>query len=696
MKEYTVAQIRNIALIGHGDVGKTSIADAIMFNTGQNTRLGSVDEKTSIFDYDEDEMRRKISLSSSFGFTDYQNYKINIVDTPGYADFVLDALICMQAVEGAVLVLCSISGVEVQTEKTWNFCEDLNIPRIVAINKLDREHTDFVRSLENLEKSFSKRFIPVQLPIGKELDFKGVVDLITQKAFIYKGDKSGKFDKVEIPAELKDQAKSYRDKLIETVVETDDKLMEKFFEGTELSEEEINSALRKGTIEGSFVPVVCTSGAKNIGIDQLLDIVIKALPSPDLKKVKNIFKADDPEKEVEVVVDENQPLKSFIFKTIADPYAGKISLIKVLSGVLKGDSTVYNVNQRRKEKLGQLFFLQGKNQHPTPRGNPGEIVAVAKLKESTTGDSFCDESMQIIVKQKKLPPSAITFAVMPKSKGDEDKISQSLARLAEEDPTLSQRRDKQTNELLVSGNGQLHIEVVVDKLKRKFGVEVTLKQPKVPYKETIKGKAKAQGKYKKQTGGRGQYGDAVMEIEPLPRGQGFEFVDKIFGGAIPRQYIPAVEKGIVEAMALGILSGNPIVDLRVTLLDGSYHAVDSSEMAFKIAASMGFKKMFMDAQPILLEPITVVAVAAPDDNMGDVIGDLNSRRGKILGVEPKGNYQEIKAQVPMSEMLKYAPDLRSMTGGRGSFTMEFSHFEEVPAHLAAKIMEESGKGKEAE
>ncbi|MBU1626268.1 elongation factor G, partial [bacterium] len=640
--------------------------------------------------------RRKISLSSSFGFTDYQNFKINIFDTPGYADFVLDALICMQAVEGAVIVLCGVSGVEVQTERTWNFCEELEIPRIIAVNKLDREHTDFERSLASLQKSFNKRFIPVQIPIGKETDFKGVVDLISQKAFIYKEDKSGKFDNVDIPSELKEQVQLYREKLIEMVVETDDALMEKFFEGVQLSEEELYQALRKGTIEGSFVPVVCLSAIKNVGIDQLLDIVIKTLPSPDQRKVKNIVKADDPEKDIDVIVDENQPLKSFIFKTIADPYAGKISLIKVLSGVLKGDSTVYNVNQQRKEKLGQLFFLQGKNQHPTPRGNPGEIIAVAKLKESTTGDSFCDESMQVIIKLKKLPPPAITFAIMPKSKGDEDKISSSLARLAEEDPTLSQRRDKQTNELLVSGNGQLHIEVVVDKLKRKFGVEVTLKQPKVPYKETIKGKAKAQGKYKKQTGGRGQYGDAVMEIEPLPRGQGFEFVDKIFGGAIPRQYIPAVEKGIAEVLPLGILSGNPIVDVRVTLLDGSYHAVDSSEMAFKIAASMGFKKMFMEANPILLEPIVIAAVAAPDDNMGDVIGDLNSRRGKILGVEPKGNYQEIKSQVPMSEMLKYAPDLRSMTGGRGSFTIEFSHYEEVPAHLAAKIIEESGKVKDAE
>jgi len=696
MKEYTVSQLRNVALIGHGDVGKTSIADSIMFNTGQNNRLGSVDDETSMFDYDDDEIKRKITLSSSFGFTEYEKHKISIVDTPGYADFVLDSLICMQAVEGAILVVCAVSGVEVQTEKTWNYCEKLELPRIVVINKLDREHTDFERSLEDLSKNFDKRFVPVQIPLGKEVDFKGVVDLISQKALVFKDDNSGKFEKKEIPDDLKDLANTYREKFIESVVESEDNLMEKYFEGEELTEEELLRALRKGTIEGLFVPVCFTSAAKNIGIPQVLDLVVNTIPSPDQRKIKNAVKADDLETIVDVTVDEKQPLKSFIFKTIADPYAGKISLIKVLSGVLKGDTTVYNVNQERKEKLGQLFFLQGKGQHTTPRGNPGDIIAVAKLKESTTGDSFCDESEAVIIKQIELPPPAITFAIEPKSKGDEDKISTSLARLAEEDPTLSQRRDTETNELIVSGNGQLHIEVVIDKLKRKFGVEVTLKTPKVPYKETIKGKAKAQGKYKKQTGGRGQYGDTVMEIEPQARGEGFEFVNKIFGGAIPRQYIPAVEKGIVEVMAQGILAGYQIVDLKVTLLDGSYHAVDSSEMAFKIAASMGFKKMFMDATPILLEPIMTASVFVPDESMGDIIGDLNSRRGKILGVNPKGNQQEIKSQVPMSEMLKYAPDLRSMTGGRGSFTMEFSHFEELPAHLAAKVIEESGKGKETE
>jgi elongation factor G len=694
MKEYSVDQLRNVAIIGHGDSGKTSIADAIMFNTSQNNRLGRVDDKTSMFDYDEDEMKRKISLSSSFGITEYKKSKISIIDTPGYADFVLDALVCLQAVEGAVLVVCSISGVEVQTEKVWEYCERLEIPRVVVINKLDREHTDFERSLENLEKILPKRFIPVQLPIGKEADFKGVIDIVSKKAFIYKDDKSGKFDEVPIPADLQDQFEMYREKFLEAVVETDDALMEKFFAGTELTDEEILKGLKKGTIEGTIIPVLCSSALKNIGINQLLDTVVNVLPSPDQKKVKNYFDPKNPDKTVDLSVDATKPLKAFIFKTIADPYTGKISLIKVVSGVLQGDSTFYNINQDRKEKLGQLFFLQGKNQQSTPRGNAGEIVAVAKLRESTTGDTLSDDSSSFRFKQIELPPPSITFAIEPKSKGDEDKISSSLTRLSEEDPTLSQFRDKQTNELLVSGNGQLHIEVVVDRLKRKFGVEVTLKTPKVPYKETIKGKAKAQGKYKKQTGGRGQYGDTHMEIEPMPRGGGFEFVNKIFGGAIPRQYIPAVEKGIVEAMVDGIYAGYPIVDIRVILVDGSYHDVDSSEIAFKIAASMGFKKMFMDAQPILLEPIMNVSIIVPDENMGDIIGDINSRRGRIMGVDTKGKTQVIKAQVPMAEMLKYAPDLRSMTGGRGSFTMEVSHSEEVPAHLAAKVIEESGKGKQ--
>ncbi len=696
MKKYEPDSIRNVGIFSHGGEGKTSIVEAMLFLSGENTRLGRVDEGTSLMDYEPEEIERKITISSSLACFEWNKHKINFIDTPGDDNFVADAKSCMRVVDGAIIVVSAVSGVQVQTEKVWQYADEFSIPASLFVNKMDRERADFERTLADIQKNFSdKAILAIQIPIGKEENFKGVIDILAMKAYMYKNDSSGDYDVIPIPTEYTDEANKYREKLVETSVEIDDDIMERYLNGDEIREEEIINCLREGIMSRKIVPVMCGSAIKNIGVQMLLDSVIKYFPSPVYKKevegidprTKNVIKRE---------CAGNTNFSAFVFKTITDPFAGKLTLFRVYSGEIHPDMTVLNATNDEKERIGQIFYLVGKKQKPAGSASAGDIAVVAKLKTVATGDTLCDEKMPIKYEGVVNVPPLISFSLQPKSKGDEDKLNTSLARLMEEDQTVKYTRDEQTKEFILSGMGQVHIEVIVERMKRKFGVDVELKEPKVPYKETIKGTAKVQGKYKKQSGGKGQYGDTWLELAPLPRNAGFEFVDKIVGGAIPRQYIPAVEKGIAEAMNQGILAGYPVIDFRVMLYDGSYHDVDSSEMAFKIAGSMGFKKGLEMCQPTLLEPIMKIEVIVPDEYMGDIMGDLNSRRGKIIGVESKGNNQVVKASVPMAEILKYAPDLKSMTGGRGTFTIEFSHYEELPAHIATKVIEQAKKEKEQE
>ena len=696
MKKYEPEAIRNVGIFSHGGEGKTSIVEAMLFLAGENTRLGSVDEGTSLMDYEPEEVERKITISTTLACFEWAKNKINLLDTPGDDNFISDAKLCMRVVDTAVIVMSAVSGVKVGTEKVWGYASEFGAAAAIFVNKMDRERADFARTVEDIQKNLTDRTcLVVQMPVGQEEDFKGVVDLLAMKACIYKGDTSGAFDVVDIPADQFDLARKYREKLVETAVEMDDEVMERYLNGDEISPEEIEKCLKAGIADNKIVPVFCGSAARNIGINTLLDGIVKLFPPPSSRKeVQGI----DPKTGEKVSRESSagQPFSALIFKTITDPFAGKLTLFRVYSGELHPDMTVLNVLKDEKERIGQIFSLVGKKQKPAGSASAGDIAVVAKLKDVQTGDTICEEKSAIRYEGVTVPNPVISFSLQPKAKGDEDKLNTSLARLIEEDQTIKYSRDEQTKEFLLSGMGQVHIEVIVERMKRKFGVEVELKDPKVPYKETIKGTTKVQGKYKKQSGGKGQYGDTWLELAPKPRGEGFEFVDKIVGGAIPRQYIPAVEKGIVEAMNQGILAGYPVIDFKVTLYDGSYHDVDSSEMAFKIAASMGFKKGLEMCKPTLLEPIMKMEVIVPDENMGDIMGDMNSRRGKIMGVETKGSNQVVKAVVPMAEVLRYAPDLRSMTGGRGTFTMEFSHYEEVPAQIADKIVEAAKREKEAQ
>ncbi len=694
MKKYEPDAIRNVGIFSHGGEGKTSIVEAMLFLAGENTRLGSVDDGTSLMDYEPEEIDRKVTISSSLACFEWGKNKINLLDTPGDDNFISDAKLCMRVVDGAIIVVSSVSGVKVQTEKVWEYANEYAAPVGLFINKLDRERADFGRTIEDIQKNFAdKTVLVIQVPMGKEEDFKGIIDLLSMKAYMYKNDLSGGFDIVDVPAEYLNEAKKYREKLVETAIEMDDELMERYLNGDEIKDTEVEHCLRAGIWARKIAPVMCGSAAKNIGINKVLDDIVKYFPPPTYRKEVEGINVKTGEKMMRETV-ANQPFSAFVFKTFTDPFAGKLTLFRVYSGELHPDMTVLNATKDEKERIGQIFYLVGKKQKPAGFAGVGDIAVVAKLKETGTGDTLCDEKSPILYKSVKLASPVISFSLQPKAKGDEDKLNTSLARLIEEDQTIKYSRDEQTKEFLLSGMGQVHIEVIVEKMKRKFGVEVELKEPKVPYKETIKGTTKVQGKYKKQSGGKGQYGDTWLEMGPLPRGSGFEFIDKVVGGSVPRQYIPAVEKGIVEAMNQGMLAGYPVVDFRVALYDGSYHDVDSSEMAFKIAASMGFKKGLEQCRPVLLEPIMKIEVIVPDENMGDIMGDMNSRRGKIIGVESRGNNQVVKATVPMAEILRYAPDLRSMTGGRGTFTMEFDHYEEVPGQIAEKIIEVVRKERE--
>jgi elongation factor G len=680
-------QIRNLGIIGQGGGGKTSLAEAILFDAGGNTRIGRVDDGTSVFDFEPEEVKRQQSLSTSFHHVAWKKCEINLIDMPGYANFLPDSLNCMRVCSGLVLVVEAAPGaLKVEAEHLWARANDLGLPRLAFVTKLDRENADFDAAVDELRKVLRATPVTIHLPIGSAENLRGVVDLVRMKALI--GQPDGTLKEEDIPADFADAAQAARERLMETAAEVDDVLIEQYLENGTLTDEQLATALRQGVAGCKFVPVLAGSGLKNIGIPALLDAVVALLPAP---AELGPMKGEDPKsgEAIEREMSTDAPLSLFVFKTIVDPFAGKLSVFQVVSGQLDGDSTLLNVNSETKERFGNVFKLEGKKQHPVERVIAGDIAAVAKLKDTVAGDTLIDEKAPIVYPRLLDFSPAISFAVVPKSKGDEEKVSQALNKLAEEDPTLRLARDPQSKDIIVSGVGQLHVEVTVDRLKRKYGVEVDLQSPKVAYKETIKGKAESQGKYKKQSGGRGQYGDTWLKLEPLPRGGGFEFVDEIVGGVIPRQYIPAVEKGIREALVGGVIAGYEMVDIRATLYDGSFHAVDSSEMAFKIAASIGFKTAVAQAKPVLIEPIMALGIAVPDDCMGDIIGDLNSRRGKVLGVDPKANGQVIKAHVPQAEVLRYSTDLRSMTSGRGTFTMEFSHYEEVPPHLTEKIIKET-------
>jgi elongation factor G len=690
MAKFETKKLRNLGIVGQGDAGKTSLVEAILFNTDMTDRLGKVDDGSSNMDFEPEETKRKITLTSKLHHCEWNGHELHIVDTPGYTNFLHDTRGCMRVLGGVVLVVSAVDGVKAQTQTLWRWADEFEVPRIAFINKLDRERSDYLKAVDDMESSLGCRPVAVNMPIGEEEDFKGVIDLITMKARLFKFDDKGTYDEGDIPEEYQDEAERLHVMLMEACAEADDELMEKYLETEELSNDEILRGLREGALTGVFVPVFCGSATANIGIRQLLDYIVLTLPSPIDKGTQlgtNPKTGDEEERRP----DPNEPFSAMVFKTVSDPFTGKLNLFRVYSGTVKSDSSVYNPNKECNERLGQILLPEGKKQKAVSEAVAGDIVAIAKLKETTTGDTLCDANKPIIYECPVNAKPVISFALEPKSKGDEEKIFSGLSKLTEEDPALSVQRDAETKEMIISGMGQVHVEVAVEKLKRKFGAEVILKEPKVPYREAIKKTVEQAYRHKKQSGGKGQFADVTIKLAPLPRGGGYEFVDKIVGGVIPRQFIPAVNKGIQETMRKGILAGFPVQDFQVTLFDGSHHSVDSSEMAFKIAGSMAFKKAMEAASPVLLEPVMEMEITVPDDCVGDVIGDMNQRRGKVLGMDPQGASQIVKAQVPMSEVLKYAPELRSMTSDRGLFTMEFTHYEEVPSHMTAKLLDELNK-----
>jgi len=693
MAKFETAKLRNLGIVGQGDAGKTSLIEAILFNTGMTDRLGKVDDGSSNMDFEPEETKRKITISSKLHHCEWNNHDLHLVDTPGYTNFLHDTRSCMRVLGGAVLVVSAVDGVKAQTQTIWKWADEFEIPLIAFVNKLDRERSDYLKALDDMEKSLGCRPVAVNMPIGQAEEFKGVIDLIRMKARIFKFDDKGTYEEGDIPADYQDEAERLHLMLMEACAEADDELMEKYLETETLSEEEILRGLREGALTGVFTPVLCGSATANIGIRQLLDYIVVSTPSPIDKGIQYGTNPKTGGEETREP-DPTAPFSAMVFKTVSDPFTGKLSLFRVYSGTVKSDSNVYNSTKEVSERIGQILLPEGKKQKPVAEAVAGDIVAVAKLKETETGDTLCDTGKPILYESPVSMKPVISFALEPKSKGDEEKIFSGLSKLTEEDPALQVQRDVETKEMIISGMGQVHVEVAVEKLKRKFGAEVILKEPKVPYRETIKKTVEQAYRHKKQSGGKGQFADVTIKIKPLERGAGYEFVDKIVGGVIPRQFIPAVDKGIQESMRKGILAGYPVQDFQITLFDGSHHSVDSSEMAFKIAGSMAFKKALEAANPVLLEPIMEMEITVPDECVGDVIGDMNQRRGKVLGMDPQGASQVVKTQVPMSEVLKYAPELRSMTSDRGLFTMEFSHYEEVPSHMTAKLLEELKKDDE--
>ncbi|MGF0110807.1 elongation factor G [Clostridium sp. SGI.024] len=690
MKSYTIENLRNIGLIGHGGSGKTSLIEALLFHTGNTDRLGKVEEGTTVSDFDPEEKKRGISLSASIAPIEFNNTKINLVDIPGYFDFSGELIQGMRSVDVATIVVSGVSGVKVGTEKAWDYCNKIKLPRTFFINKLDRENSSYDRTLAQLKDKFGISVVPVQYPIGIEDEFKGVINVISKKARIH-DPKTGEIKEIDVPAELLEKIDDCKRMIMEAVAETNEELLDKYFNEGELSDEEIYHGLIEGCATGDIAPVMCGSALKVIGMRCFLEDVVECFPSPKYSITQKALNVKDNE-EVFIGLDENKPFSALVFKTIADPFVGKISLFRVITGKLTNEITVVNSNKDKTEKLANIFFMRGKNQIPTKEVVAGDIAAVAKLQYTETGDTLCDINNKIIYDKMNFPKPNISMAVLPKSKGDEDKISASLQKLLEEDPTFTVSRDTENAETIISGVGETHLEVIASKLKNKFGAEVILRTPKVPYRETIKGIADVQGKHKKQSGGHGQYGDVKIKFEPRKDVEiDLEFVDNVVGGVVPRNFIPAVEKGLRECMDKGVLAGYPVVGLRATLHDGSYHPVDSSEMAFKMATSIAFKKGLEQAKPILLEPIMKVEICVPDEYMGDIIGDINKRRGRVLGMEQEGNLQKVNAEVPLAEMFKYTTDLRSMTQARGSFTSEFERYEEVPESEAKKIIEENSK-----
>jgi elongation factor G len=681
-------RIRNVALVGHRGSGKTSLNEALLFQAGAVNRLGSVTDGTTASDSDPDEQARQMSISTSLSSFEWDDRKINLIDTPGEPSFVADALAALRVCESAIFVVNAVMGVEVNTSRLWQRAAELDLARMVFVNMLDRERADFFRTLESLKGAFGAHAVATEMPIGSEHEVRGVIDLIDMKAYEYDGDGRDNAREIPMPDELKAQAEEYREKLMDEVAEVSDALMERYLEGEEISHEEIVTALKEGTNHGGIFPVVCGVATKNLGTNRLLDAIVEDLPSPvkhGALELPEVTLEPDPDKE----------LFAYVFKTKADQFAGRINFFRVYQGVMRPDNQVLNTRAHAKERIGTLIVPEGREQGHADGFGPGDIGAVAKLKETRAGDWLAARDEPIVMPAIQLPQPVMAFAIEPKAKGDEDKVFTSLRRLQEEDPTIDLHRDAQTGDQIVAGLSQIHVEVVVDRLKSRFGAEVTLKPPRVPYQETIRKPAKAHGRHKKQTGGRGQFGDCHIEIEPLEDGAGFEFVNAIKGGVIPTGFIPAVEKGCVEALQQGAVAGFPVKGVRVRLYDGSYHSVDSSEMAFKMAGSIAMKDALQQAGAVLLEPIMLVTLSVPDEAVGDVIGDLNSRRGRPQGMEPAGGMTEVKAEVPMAEMLTYAPDLRALTGGQGDYTMEFLRYEEVPAHLAQKVISEARAEEEA-
>lgn len=683
MKVFDAADIRNVALVGHSGSGKTQLASALLFDTGATPRLGKVDEGTTVTDYDEESIARKHTLSSSLAWFEYHKHKVNLIDTPGMGNFLSDARAALRVVEAAVVVVDGVAGVQVATEQIWETAQQLNLPRLVVVNRLDRERASFTRTLESLHQTLSRSAVAVQWPLGGEDDFHGVVDLVAMQAWTFAADGSGKASEIPIPDDVAAEVEAARTALIEAVAEADEALMERFFDQGTLTQEELLRGLALGIRNSHLFPVYCMSALKNLGGTLVAGAIADLVPSPVDRPFPGVAPDGSP---ITREADLKAPLVVWVFKTIADQFAGRISLFRVISGTLKSDSTVQNLTRQAPERVGHLVVLEGKTQMQVPEVHAGDLAAVAKLKDTHSGDVLGDPKSGFAIQPLSFPEPVLSYAIVPKTRGDEDKISTSMHRLQDEDPSIGYTRDEQTHDLLLSGQGQMHIEVTVAKLRRRFGVEVELKPPHIPYRETIALPTEAHGRHKKQTGGHGQFGDCKVRVEPLPPGSGVVFEDDIFGGSIPRQFVPAVEKGVREACARGYLAGYPMVDLKVTVFDGSYHDVDSNEMSFKMAGRLAIRDAMTRARPTLLEPVMTVEVYAPSDFAGDLMGDLNGRRGQIAGMDTRGSNTVIRAHVPMAEMLTYEQTLTATTGGRGGYHMEFHHYAEVPAHLHGKIV----------
>jgi len=690
LKNFETKDIRNVGLYSHGGVGKTSLAEAMLYNAKVIDRLGSVDKGNTVCDFDPDEIMRKMSISSAIAPLEWKGKKINIIDTPGFIDFVGDVTGSLRVVDAGIVLLSAVAGVEVGTEIMWQLMEEHKVPRVILVNAMDKENANFDQALDKFKELLSEDIIPLQLPIGSSESYKGIVDLIKMKAFICS---DGQCKEENIPADMKDRVDEIRVALVEKIAENDEELMDKYFSEGELSQEELQRGLRKAFIDCGITPVLCSSALKNMGVSLIMDLIVDTFPTPlEGRPIKGHKPSGE---EVEIKCSPEAPLSALVYKTMADPFVGKLSYFRVFSGVFSPDCTVYNSTKEKEERITKLYYATGKNQEVAGRITTGDIAVTAKLQETVTGDTLCTKDNIVILEPIVFPKPVMIMALKAKTKADEDKLTTSLARLVEEDPTLTSERNQETRQLLLSGMGESHLNMVLSRLERKFGVNAELQKPLISYRETIKSRATAEGKHKKQSGGRGQFGHVWLELNPLPKDQHFEFVNKIVGGVVPKNYIPAVEKGVVNTMAEGFLAGYPITNIQVTIYDGSYHTVDSSDIAFQLAGRLALRKGMEQANPILLEPIMYLEVTVPSDYMGDVMGDLNSKRGRILGMEPAGKKnQVIKAHVPHGEMLNYCIDLRSITQGRGRFKMEFAHYEEVPAMLAEKVIEEAKKAKE--